>query len=147
MNNKKIVMVSGGFDPLHIGHLRLFKEAKKLGDTLIVIINNDDWVRKKKGYVFMPIVERAELIDAYSFVDAILITNHSPNKENDTVCRELDLIKPDIFANGGDRKPGNIPEYKLCRELGIEMVFNVGGGKIQSSSDMVNDVIEQLDGI
>jgi len=136
----KTVLVSGGFDPVHIGHLRMFKEAKKLGNKLIVLINNDYWVLAKKGYVFMPQEERKEIIDAFECVDEVLYTYHEPHPKDMSVCAELETIRPDIYANGGDRKAGNIPEYDLCRELGIEMIFNVGGGKIQSSSDLVAKV-------
>lgn len=134
---KKIV-VSGGFDPVHVGHLRMFQEAKRLGDYLIVILNNDNWLKKKKGYAFMPEAERKEIIEGFECVNEVILTSHEENDEDVSVCRELKQIKPDIYANGGDRKADNIPEYKLCNKLNIEMVFNVGGGKIQSSSELVN---------
>ena len=135
---EKIVAVSGGFDPLHIGHVRLMQEAKKLGSKLYVILNNDNWLNKKKGYAFMSQDERAEIIKALGCVDGVIITNHQPNDEDRSVCRELAELHPDIFANGGDRMADNVPEAMLCKELGIEMVDNVGaGGKIQSSSDLV----------
>lgn len=134
----KRVAVSGGFDPVHIGHVRMFQEAKKLGDHLIVIVNNDNWLKLKKGYNFMPEAERKEIIEALACVDEVVLTFHEPGTTDMSVCRELASIKPDIFANGGDRKEDNIPEYAVCNELGIEMVFNVGfGGKVQSSSDLV----------
>ncbi len=139
-NNKKIVVaVSGGFDPVHIGHIRLFKEAKALGDKLVVILNNDNWLKKKKGYVFMPEQERKEILEAIRYVDEVVITNHPPNPEDMSVCQELWQIRPDIFANGGDRKEDNVPEAVACREMGCKMADNVGqGGKVQSSSWLVN---------
>lgn len=134
-DKKKVVAVSGGFDPLHVGHVRLMEEARKLGDKLVVILNNDHWLRKKKGYVFMPQEERKEIIKALSCVDDVLITSHPENPQDISVCAELKKLKPDIFANGGDRLADNIPEVQVCKEIGCEMVFNVGhGGKIQSSS-------------
>ncbi len=133
--NKKVVAVSGGFDPLHIGHIRLFQEAKKLGDKLIVILNNDNWLKSKKGYFFMPENERKEIIESIDCVDEVIITEHKLNSKDRSVCSELKKIKPHIFANGGDRYKDNIPEVETCNEIGCEMVFNVGfGGKIQSSS-------------
>ncbi len=141
MNDKKItvVAVSGGFDPVHIGHIRLFKEARALGDKLVVILNNDNWLKKKKGYVFMPEQERKEILEAIHYVDEVVVTNHPPNPDDMSVCQELRQIKPDIFANGGDRKEDNVPEVKVCREIGCRMEFNVGqGGKVQSSSWLVN---------
>lgn len=135
----KTVVVSGGFDPLHVGHVRMINEAKKLGDKLIVIINNDNWLRKKKNYNFMKEEDRLEIIKNLKSVDEAILTGHEPNCEDISVCKEIEKIKPDIFANGGDRKADNIPEYRLCEKLGIEMVFNVGGEKIRSSSEMVEE--------
>ncbi|HRR94884.1 MAG TPA: adenylyltransferase/cytidyltransferase family protein [Candidatus Paceibacterota bacterium] len=139
-NNKKqkkeiVVAVSGGFDPVHIGHVRLFKEAKALGDKLVVILNNDNWLKKKKGYVFMLQKERKELIENFKWVDKVILTSHKPNPIDMSVSKELAKLKPDIFANGGDRKKGNTPETEVCQKYGIQPIFNVGkGGKIQSSS-------------
>lgn len=114
----------------------MFKEARALGDRLVVILNNDNWLVTKKGYAFMPQQERAEIIAAYDFVDEVVITSHGENDPDRSVCRELEHIKPHIFANGGDRKnTADIPEAVVCEKYGIEMVFNVGfGGKVQSSS-------------
>lgn len=134
----KKVIVSGGFDPVHVGHVRMFQEAKKLGDYLIVVLNNDNWIMKKKGKVFMPENERKEIIEEFACVDEVILTKHEVNDEDVSVCKPLEEIRPDIYANGGDRKADNIPEYALCQKLSIEMVFNVGGGKIQSSSELVD---------
>ena len=134
------VAVSGGFDPLHIGHVRMFKEASKHGDKLIVIVNNDHWLTDKKGFVFMPEKERVELIKSFPFVNRVVVTRHKPGEyyTDKSVVRELRRIKPDVFVNGGDRFADNIPEAVVCRELGIEMKFNIGkGGKVQSSSWMI----------
>ena len=144
-NNHRLVMVSGGFDPVHIGHVRMFEEAKKLGDELVVVINNDNWLRFKKGFAFMTEDDRKEIIESFRCVDRVILTAHTPHTDDISVCRELRMIKPDIFANGGDRKSDNIPEYALCEELGIEMVFNVGhGGKVRSSSELVRNHAERM---
>ncbi len=133
-----VVAVSGGFDPLHIGHVRMFDEARKLGDKLVVILNNDNWLLKKKGYVFMKEQERKEVLLALRSVDEVVLTAHPNNPEDMSVCDALVKIKPQIFANGGDRKLDNIPEAAVCREIGAKMVFNAGaGGKVQSSSWLV----------
>jgi len=136
---KKItVAVSGGFDPVHIGHVRMFNEARALGDELVVILNNDHWLALKKGYAFMPEAERKEIVEAFAAVDRVILTFHEKNTTDLSVCRELEELRPDIFANGGDRKEDNIPEYALCGRLGIRMAFNVGeGGKVQSSSWLI----------
>lgn len=145
MANRKTVAVSGGFDPLHIGHVRMFQEARALGDRLVVILNNDHWLRAKKGYVFMEQQERKEIIEALACVDEVFVTLHGENPGDMSVCAELELIRPDIFANGGDRRADNVPEVAVCQRIGCEMVFNVGhGGKVQSSSWLVDKARSRL---
>lgn len=137
MKKQVVVAVSGGFDPLHYGHVRMFQEAKKLGDRLVVILNNDHWLMRKKGHVFMPQEERKEILEALRVVDDVVITDHAPGDADRSVCRALEALKPDIFGNGGDRHPEGdpVPEVALCEKLGIKMVYNLGvGGKVQSSS-------------
>jgi len=137
MEKKIVVAVSGGFDPIHVGHVRMFHEAKKLGDRLVVILNNDHWLKKKKGFAFMPQEERREIIEALKGVDEVMLTEHSEHPADMSVCDTLRTLRPDVFANGGDRKPDGdpVPEVALCNELGITIVYNVGlGGKVQSSS-------------
>lgn len=129
----KIVAVSGYFNPLHSGHINLLKEAKKLGNKLIVILNNDKQCALK-GNIFMNEQERMEILKSLLVIDEVKLAidiDHS-------VCKTLELIKPHIFANGGDRFRNNIPEAKICKELGIKMVFNVGGEKTQSSSNLLH---------
>lgn len=138
------VAVSGGFDPLHLGHLRMFTEAKALGDYLIVIINGDSWLKRKKGYAFMHSLTRAAIIGSLSMVDEVYI--YDSENRND-VAEALRKLRPDVFANGGDRKADNTPEVGTCKELGIEMAYNVGGGKVESSSAMVKRAMAQLLGL
>ena len=140
---KIVVAVSGGFDPVHVGHVRMFEEAKKLGDTLVVILNNDHWLRKKKQHVFMSEEERKELIEAFGCVDRVVITSHDEDPLDMSVARELKKLRPDVFANGGDRLPDNTPEVIVCRDIGCSMVFQVGrGGKVQSSSWLLTNYIK-----
>jgi len=130
-----VVAVSGGFDPLHVGHARMFQKAKALGDLLVVILNNDNWLKKKKGFVFMKEKERKELLEHIRWVDKVVLTSHKPGSKDKSVCFELKKIKPHIFANGGDQTKDTIPEVAVCKQLGTKMIFNIGhGGKIQSSS-------------
>lgn len=147
-NNKQVVVaVSGGFDPIHIGHVRMFQEAKKLGDKLVVILNNDNWLKKKKGIVFMDQKERKEVIESLGCVDEVIFTKHPKNPKDMTVCRELRELKPHIFANGGDRAGTNIaiPEVHVCQEINCKDVYNIGhGGKIQSSSWLLAKYIQNL---
>lgn len=143
---KKVVAVSGGFDPLHVGHVRYLKTAKKLGDFLVVILNNDNWLMKKKGYVFMPENDRFEILGSLECVDYVLLSTHSVNDIDTSVSRELAQIKPHIFANGGDRLPGNTPEDLVCKTNNIQMVFGVGGGKIRASSELVKELERKTNG-
>jgi len=133
-------MVSGGFDPIHIGHLRMMQEAKKLGDELLVVINNDNWLVEKKGYAFMPEEDRKEIIEGFACVDKAVLTKHPKNPNDMSVVEALRDYMPAVYANGGDRFLDNIPEAKFCKEHNIEMIFNVGaGGKVRSSSDLIRE--------
>jgi D-beta-D-heptose 7-phosphate kinase/D-beta-D-heptose 1-phosphate adenosyltransferase len=126
------IAVSGGFDPIHKGHVRMIRAAAEHGHV-VVIANSDDWLMRKKGYVFMKWRERAEILQSIKGVIAVYEAKDSDN----SVCETLKSIKPSMFANGGDRKSDNVPEVALCKELGIKMLWNVGGEKIQSSSELV----------
>ena len=129
---RKTIMVSGGFDPIHVGHVRMILDAANYGDV-IVVANSDDWLKRKKGYIFMPWEERVEILSSIRGVASVVSVDDSDN----SVCEAIDRVRPDYFANGGDRKVGNTPEVELCSKLGINLVWNVGGDKIQSSSDLV----------
>lgn len=128
-----IVLCSGGFDPLHLGHLNYLREASKLG-SIIVALNSDAWLVRKKGYVFMPWEERAEIVGSlYCVLGAVIRVDD----DDETVCSALLEFKPGIYANGGDRTEPQPKEDALCEELGIRQVFGIGGGKTHSSSDLV----------
>ena len=125
-----IVVASGYFDPLHVGHIEYLEKAKQLGDELVVIVNSDVQARIKKGRSFMREEDRLKIVKSLKCVDKALISIDN----NSSVCESLRLVKPHIFANGGDRKEEEIPEAEVCQELGIEMVDGLGE-KIRSSSD------------
>ncbi len=127
------IAVSGGFDPIHKGHVQMIREAAEYGQV-IVILNSDDWLVRKKGYKFMTFEERAFIAGSIKGVSVVMNVNDSDG----TVCAALERMKPDYFANGGDRYDTNTPEMKTCKELGIQMLWNIGGGKIQSSSTLVS---------
>ena len=136
---KKIVLVSGGFDPLHSGHIQYFKSARELGDELYVAINSDKWLTRKKGQAFMSFVERKSIIENLEMVNEVI----SFNDEDDTATQAIKQVKERnpkariIFANGGDRKKENVPELNA---EGVEFVFGVGGEhKINSSSTILEN--------
>jgi len=129
----KTICISGGFDPVHIGHLRMIREAAQFG-RLTVIVNSDEWLMRKKGYIFMPFNERCEILQGFEGVQETVSVDDSDG----TVCEALERLKPTFFANGGDRKSTNTPEIELCEKLGIKLLWYVGGGKVQSSSTLVD---------
>lgn len=128
---ENLVCVSGGFDPLHAGHLAMFQDAARHG-PLAVILNSDAWLLRKKGFVFLPWEQRAAIISDLRYVTAVVPVDDTDG----TVCEALARIKPAYFANGGDRKFGNTPETDLCLKLGIDMLWNIGGEKSESSSEI-----------
>jgi len=132
MEREKVIVFSGYFDPLHVGHLEGIELAKKLGGKLVVIVNSDEQAVLKKGFAFMPEGERMKIVKALEFVDEVVL---SIDKDK-SICKTLAMIKPHIFAKGGDRTAGEIPEGAICRELGIEIIDGLGA-KIQSSSYLV----------
>lgn len=135
---KKIVLVTGGFDPVHSGHISYFRSAKQLGDILIIGINSDLWLKNKKGAAFMPWNERAEVLSAMSMVDRVLNFNDNDGTAKDAI-RKVREIYPDdkiIFANGGDRNSENIPEMNID-DNNLEFVFGVGGDDKKNSSSWI----------
>jgi len=133
----KIVVVSGGFDPLHSGHIAYFKSARKLGDKLVVAVNSDEWLTRKKGRPFMPFHERCNIIEELSCVDQVI----GFNDDDDTACNAIFQIlstktRSDtvIFANGGDRTSDNIPEMVYDE---VEFAFGVGGEDKKNSSSWI----------
>ena len=128
----RTVAISGYFDPIHVGHhLEYIIEAKKLGDKLVVIVNNNHQCVLKKGKPFMDENDRVRIVSSIKYVDEVFL---SIDKDK-TVCKSLEKIKPDIFANGGDRKNYEVPESVVCNKYNIEIIDGLGE-KIRSSSDL-----------
>lgn len=138
MKKKITVAVSGYFNPLHVGHLEMMAKARKLGGRLVVIVNNDYQVKLKGSVSFMNQADRLKVVSAIKWVDqAFLSVDRDPS-----VCKSLLKVKPDIFAQGGDRHEGNIPEAAVCRRLNIKMVDGLGK-KIRSSSILIAGAVEK----
>ncbi|MDD2681218.1 MAG: adenylyltransferase/cytidyltransferase family protein [Patescibacteria group bacterium] len=134
-----LVAVSGYFNPLHVGHLEMIRMAKKLGDKLVVIVNNDKQVRLKGRVSFMPEKDRMEIIRSLRDVDQVVLAVDDYKWDNGEVpvIKTLSKIKPDIFANGGDRKNlANVPEAEVCKKYGIKLVDGLGK-KIRASSELI----------
>ena len=127
-----VIVASGYFDPVHIGHVEYLVEAKKLGTHLIVILNTDVQAIRKKGYCFMPFEERKFILEHLEMVDEVVPCID----EDQSVCKTLEFLCPQIFAKGGDRNKGNIPEREVCEMLGIKIIDGLGIKK-QSSSKLV----------
>lgn len=142
----KIAIVSGGWDPIHIGHLELMQKARDLADALIAIVNDDDFLTRKKGKPFMPFQERLKIVGSIRYVDMAVKCIDKDQSVCETLkglasCRTLIAGQPYeslLFCNGGDRTSGeNTPEHQVCLDLGIEPVYGLGE-KIQSSSWLTN---------
>ena len=131
-DENETVMVSGGFDPLHIGHVQMIIEAAKWGDV-VVILNSDEWLMREKKKVNMPWRERAGILAAIKGVVSVFEVNDADS----TVCEAIRRLLPTYFANGGPRCPINTPETSACETLGIKLLWNVGGNKIQPRSELV----------
>lgn len=133
MKKKITVAVSGYFNPLHVGHLEMMEKAKKLGDRLVVIVNNDYQVKLKGRVPFLSQDDRLKIVSAIKWVDKVFLSiDRDPS-----VCKSLARVKPDIFAKGGDRNLGNIPEVPVCRRLNIKIIDKGMGKKIRSSSVLI----------
>jgi D-beta-D-heptose 7-phosphate kinase/D-beta-D-heptose 1-phosphate adenosyltransferase len=135
MSNK--VVVSGGFDPIHYGHVRMIQGASLEGEV-VVVINSDDWLIRKKGFYFMSWDERAEIVRSIKGVTAVSRVEDTDGSVCEAISRLHAEGKCGTFANGGDRTATNTPEIDLCEKLGIKLLWGVGGGKIQSSSNLVD---------
>ena len=145
----QIYLTSGGFDPLHVGHLRCIQESAEIAQrgsrsgiewqpgVLVVIVNGDGFLHRKKDYAFMSCQERMEFISGIQGVDYVVEWDDGTQ----TVTGALEILKPDFFLKGGDRdNRGNVPEFDICKEIDCKVIFNVGGGKVQSSSHLVKNL-------
>jgi len=135
-----VIVLSGGFDPMHVGHLRMIQESAKMAEIVIAGVNSDEWLMRKKGYVFMPHEERVEMVQGTRGVSKAMAFDDDDNSACD-LLRRVRALWPNFkvaFANGGDRTSDNIPEIPVAEELDVHLIWGVGGGKVQSSSDLVN---------
>ena len=154
---KSVIILSGGFDPIHKGHMRMFREASNLGHQVIVGLNSDEWLTRKKGKPFMDFYERKEILEGIKYISSVVKFDDN----DDTACSLIHQVRPTYnggmfhhdyldknptgrsdyeiyFANGGDRGKRNTPEMDTCRKLDVTMLWSIGGGKIQSSSWLID---------
>lgn len=133
----KVVATSGGFDPIHPGHISCIIESKKYGDTLVVIVNGDNFLREKKGKPFQDLETRSLIVSGIAGVDYVIPFEI---KNDQTVVKALEKIKPDVFTKGGDRvDETTIPEWEVCKKHDIEIVTGIGADKKWSSSWFLQD--------
>jgi D-beta-D-heptose 7-phosphate kinase/D-beta-D-heptose 1-phosphate adenosyltransferase len=154
---RSVIILSGGFDPIHKGHMRMFREASNLGHQVIVGLNSDAWLSRKKKKPFMKFYERKEILEGIKYISSVV----QFNDDDDSACQLISRVRtsynggmfnhdyPDknptgrddyqiYFANGGDRTTDNTPEMEICKRLDVVMLWGIGGGKIQSSSWLIN---------
>jgi len=137
----KIIITSGYFNPIHSGHINLIREAKKLGDFLIVLVNNDKQVKIKGSIPFMEEQERMEIIKALRYADEVILSIDEDGSQVESLQMVARKYHGDLFfAKGGDRNVDNIPEKDICDKLGIKIISGVGGDKIQSSSQLLKNI-------
>ena len=140
--NENVIILSGGFDPVHKGHLRMFREAANLGHQVIVGLNSDECLTRKKGKPFMNWDERAEILESCKWINQVISFDDSDDTASDVILKVCLMYKNEdvniYFANGGDRGKGNVPELDTCKDLNVVMLWGIGGGKIQSSSWLIN---------
>ena len=133
----KVVMTSGGYDPIHPGHISCIIDSKKYGDVLVVIVNGDAFLRRKKGRPFQDLETRSLIVSGIAGVDYVIPFEI---KGDQTVNKALELVKPNVFTKGGDRiDKKSIPEWQTCKRLGIKIVSGVGEDKKWSSSWFLED--------
>ena len=142
MSRKTVVVASGYFNPIHPGHIEYLQKAKALGNTLVVIVNNDRQASLKTGFSFMSCKDRLEIVRALACVDVAV----ESIDEDRTVCKTLAMLRPDIFAKGGDQNAGTIPEAVVCKALDIQIIDGLGD-KIQSARWLLKQMKKNLDGI
>ena len=147
----KIVLATGGFDPIHSGHIEYFNAAKKLGDKLIVGLNSDDWLTRKKGQPFMSWQERATILVALKDVDRVINFDDSDDTAIDAIRKTREIFTAHdtiIFANGGDRNKENVPEMDIrVKYLNVTFVFGVGGETKLNSSSWILSKWEQANNL
>ena len=141
-----IVLVTGGFDPIHSGHISYLKEASKLGSKLIVGLNSDEWLTRKKGNYFLPFKERATILKSIKYVNKVISFDDTDDTANKVIGLARTFGKGKvIFANGGDREKNNVPEIDTWgSNPQVEFVFGVGGNKTNSSSDILNNYVQNI---
>lgn len=141
-----IVLVTGGFDPIHSGHISYLKEASKLGSKLIVGLNSDEWLVRKKGNYFLPFKERVTILKSIKYVNKVISFDDTDDTANKLIGLARTFGKGKvIFANGGDRERNNVPEIDTWgSNPQVEFVFGVGGNKTNSSSDILNNYVQNI---
>jgi len=132
-----LVLTSGGYDPIHPGHISCIVDSKRYGDHLVVVVNGDWFLSHKKGASFMNLETRCEIVSAIRGVDFVIPFEV---EDDTTVCQALEIIQPEIFTKGGDRvDAASIPEWDVCQNNGIEIITGVGDSKVHSSSNILED--------
>ncbi len=130
---RKTIVLSGGFDPLHIGHIKMFQDADQRGYNITLILNTDGWLIRKKGFYFQTFEDRKVILESCRYIDLVV----ESIDHGDTVIDTLSTITVDVFGNGGDRKQHNTPEDYYCETAGIDLIYGLGGEDKPNSSSLL----------
>jgi cytidyltransferase-like protein len=135
---EKTILLTGGFDPLHSGHIAYINEATRSCKHLTIGLNSDAWLKRKKGAYFMPFNERKEVLSNLKAVNLVIDFDDSDNSSTNAIYKSLQLVDKVIFANGGDRNKSNIPEYEVFKDnLNVEFSYEIGGSRKKNSSSLI----------
>jgi D-beta-D-heptose 7-phosphate kinase/D-beta-D-heptose 1-phosphate adenosyltransferase len=139
MKHYDIMVLSGGFDPLHVGHIRMIQHARDMAALVVVGVNSDDWLMRRRGRVMTPFAERCELVASIRGVTSAVGFEDADDTAV-ALIKMVSRLSPGAkiaFGNGGDRTSTNVPEVQICNELGVDLVWGVGGDRVESSSGVI----------
>ena len=149
MKNYDFALLSGGFDPVHIGHLAMIKEANKIAKEVVILLNSDKWLERKKGKPFMVESQRAQILEEFKSVSKVIVQNDDDDSSNNAIISFVknNPKKTICYCNGGDRShEKKIREASICKEHNVDLIFGIGGvHKLESSSSLTKNYLSEIE--